>query len=306
MNLRLIGPNNKLTIKIIIIILVGFIAPCENVNYRNTQYPRIIIHYKLMINMYFNHESHITRKRWNKLMKIKNGNHLNSNKKDADKNNKTQKLYHKVVIWNKDSPTLAYDQTKFSIIQRAILKYEPNLIVLSEANISEENSNNVKGEFEGYDIHYKISPTSKFARIAVMVKKSTIHLTRMEELEHPDLACMWFKLRLDDQTIILSTWYRQWQLPIEIRSARTQGIDGQVERIKIFQKQVKEARKISQNMMILGDTNIDMLEENDQEDKSHIARTMPIYREILEENGMSIQNKNRHGIEENKRHFWTT
>ena len=119
-------------------------------------------------------------------------------------------------MWNKDSPTLAYDLAKFSIIQRAILKYEPNLIVLSEANISEENLNNVKGEFEGYDIHYKISPLTKFARIAVMVKKSTIHLKRIEELEHPDLACMWFKVRLDDQTIILSTWYRQWHLPAEI------------------------------------------------------------------------------------------
>ena len=58
-------------------------------------------------------------------------------------------------------------------------------------------------------------------------------------------------------------------------------MDGQVERITFFQKQVKEARKISQNIMILGDTNIDRLEDNDQEDKSHIARTMPIYREIL-------------------------
>ena len=286
MNLRILGPNK--TIKILIfIILIGYIAPCENINYRYTQYPRIIVHYNLIINMYFNHESHITRK----LMKMKNGNHTNNNKKDGNKDDKNQKLYHKVIVWNKDSPTLAYDQAKFPIIQRAILKYEPNLIVLSEANISEENLNNVKGEFEGYDIHYKISPTTKFARIAVLVKKSTIHLTRIEELEHPDLACMWFKLRLDDQTIILSAWYRQWQLPIEIRNARTLGVDGQVERIKIFQKQVKEARKISQNVMILGDINIDMLEENDQEDKSHIARTMPIYREILEENGMSILNK---------------
>ena len=33
--------------------------------------------------------------------------------------------------------------------------------------------------------------------------------------------------------------------------------------------------------MILGDTNIDMLEENDQEDKSHIARTMIIVMDQL-------------------------
>ena len=66
----------------------------------------------------------------------------------------------------------------------------------------------------------------------------------MEELEHPDLACMWFKLWLDDQTLILSTWYREWLLPAEIHKNRTQVIDGQVERIKIFQNQVKKAHQI--------------------------------------------------------------
>ena len=56
--------------------------------------------------------------------------------------------------------------------------------------------------------------------------------------------------------------------------------------------------------MILGDTNIDMLEDNDQEDKSHIARTMPIYREILEENGMSIQNKKPTWFRKKQKHCW--
>ena len=90
MNLRLIGPNKIIKI-IIIIILIGYIAPCENVNYRNAQRPRIIIHYNLPINMYFNHDSHITRKRWNKLMKMKNGNHENNNNKtDASKDDKNK------------------------------------------------------------------------------------------------------------------------------------------------------------------------------------------------------------------------
>ena len=76
---------------------------------------------------------------------MQNGNRFINNKQDNNnKNDKNSKLYHKVVIWNKDSPHLAYDQAKFSVIQRAILKYEPNLVVLSEANISEKNLNNVK------------------------------------------------------------------------------------------------------------------------------------------------------------------
>ena len=42
--------------------------------------------------MYFNYNSHITRKRWNKLMKIKNGNQAPNNKENKTKT----KLYDKV------------------------------------------------------------------------------------------------------------------------------------------------------------------------------------------------------------------
>ena len=49
--------------------------------------------------------------------------------------------------------------------------------------------------------------------------------------------------------------------------------------------------------MILGDTNIDMLESNDQIDRGNIARTMPIYREILENNGLSVQNKKNNMVQ---------
>ena len=125
-----------------------------------------------------------------------------------------------------------------------------------------------------------------------MVKKSMIHLKRLHEIEHPDLSCMWFKMCLDDQTIVLAAWYRQWQLPIEIRHLRTDGVNCQVERFREFQSQVNKVKNISRNIMILGDINIDMLKSNNHFDRTNIARTMPIYREILEDNGMSVLNKN--------------
>ena len=53
--------------------------------------------------------------------------------------------------------------------------------------------------------------------------------------------------------------------------------------------------------MILGDTNIDMLESNDQIYRTNIARTMPIYREILEDNGLSVQNKKKTWFRVNKK-----
>ena len=53
--------------------------------------------------------------------------------------------------------------------------------------------------------------------------------------------------------------------------------------------------------MLLGDVNIDTLENNDQIDKSHIARTMQIYRGILEDNGMAVQNKKTTWFKKNQK-----
>ena len=82
-------------------------------------------------------------------MKMKNGNQHPKTNNNAEK----EKLYHKVTIWNKESSHMASDQEKFPIIQRAILKYKPNLVVLTEANIGNENLPNVKSVFKNYEFH---------------------------------------------------------------------------------------------------------------------------------------------------------
>ena len=46
------------------------------------------------------------------------------------------------------SSHLASDMDSFPVIQRAILKHNPNLIVLSIADLSDENLENVKSEFK--------------------------------------------------------------------------------------------------------------------------------------------------------------
>ena len=83
------------------------------------------------------------------------------------------------------------------------------------------------------------------------------------------------------------------------------GVDGQVERFQLFHAQVRKARQVSCNLKLLGDINIDMLENNNQIDKSNIARTMPIYKEILEDNGMSVQNKKPTWFRGNQKLFLT-
>ena len=103
MNHRTIGHNKLIIIKIIIImVLIGYTVPCVNVNQGKSQRPRIIIQVYIPYSVFNNKKSHITRKRWNKLIKIKNGNSdTNNNQETNNKNDKNKKYYHKVVIWNK-------------------------------------------------------------------------------------------------------------------------------------------------------------------------------------------------------------
>ena len=71
---------------------------------------------------------------------------------------------------------------------------------------------------------------------------------------------MQFKLKLEDQTIIVAAWYGQGKLLIEIREHRNKGVGGEVDRIKLFKAWGQKAKQMSKNHMFLGDINIYMIE----------------------------------------------
>ena len=81
-------------------------------------------------------------------------------------------------------------------------------------------------------------------------------------------------------SFVPAAWCRQLEHPEIIKHQYTNGVDGEVERLKRFKRQIKKAKNISSNIIITGDINIDMLEERDQIAVSRTYRTMPIYREI--------------------------
>ena len=60
---------------------MGFSFPCKNISFGESACPHMMVSHPVIINMYFNHNSYITRKRWNKIMKMTNGNQPPNNKK---------------------------------------------------------------------------------------------------------------------------------------------------------------------------------------------------------------------------------
>ena len=53
---------------------------------------------------------------------------------------------------------------------------------------------------------------------------------------------MWFKIKTQESTMVLSAWYCQWEHPEAIKHLFPDGVDGEVSRIESFQRQTKKLR----------------------------------------------------------------
>ena len=92
---------------------------------------------------------------------------------------------------------------------------------------------------------------------------------------------------------MIAAWYIQWNQLADVAQNFADGVEGQVERIKLVKNQVEKAKAISKHIILMGDINIDMSEDVDQELISRTTQTLPIYQEIMEENGLVILNKDK-------------
>ena len=73
----------------------------------------------------------------------------------------------------------------------------------------------------------------------MMVKKNIINITRLTQIEDPIMSCMWFKIKTQDSTKVFSAWYRQWNLPADIRHLHDDSVDDEVPRLENFQRQTQ-------------------------------------------------------------------
>ena len=101
-----------------------------------------------------------------------------------------------------------------------------------------ENLKNVEGQFKEYEIHHKIIPRSRMARIAFMAKKDEVNIQRVEDIEDTNTSAMWFKLKLPSKTIMMAPWYRQWFHLEDVAANHTEGVEGQIEHIQSMKNQL--------------------------------------------------------------------
>ena len=146
---------------------------------------------KIVLKINIHYIKKTSHKKWNKLIKIINGNRFY--KKPVK-----QKRHFKFVTWNKGNSHLNSESEIFLSIQTEILNQNGDIVVLSEAEFNPKDKDHIKGEFPNYDHHYKLIPGATKARIMMMVKKDTINITRINKIEEPASACMWFKIKTED------------------------------------------------------------------------------------------------------------
>ena len=138
---------------------------------------------KIILKINISNIKKISHRKWNKLIKIINGNH------EYKKPVKT-KRYFKVVTWNKGNSNFNSESDKFLAIKTEILNQNGDLVIISEAEFNPIDEDHIKGEFPNYDPHFKIMTGAIKARIMVLVKKNTINITRLTQIEQNETACM--------------------------------------------------------------------------------------------------------------------
>ena len=105
-----------------------------------------------------------------------------------------------------------------------------------------QNEEHIKGELPNYEFYFKIIPGAIKARIMVMVKKDTINITRLLQIEQAETACMWCKIKTEGKTFTLAAWYRQWERPEAIKNQFTNGVNGEVSRLESFKMKIKKPK----------------------------------------------------------------
>ena len=95
---------------------------------------------KIILKININNIKKISHRKWNKLIKIINGN------REYKKPVKT-KRYFKVVTWNKGNSNFNSESDKFLAIKTEILNQNGDLVIISEAEFNPIDEGHIKGEF---------------------------------------------------------------------------------------------------------------------------------------------------------------
>ena len=102
----------------------------------------------------------------------------------------------------------------------------------------------------------------------------------MLNLEDPNIASIWLKIYITPKkSILLVSAYRQWRLPNLLNQPESGSKREQIKRFEEFSEQIRKAKRINKNIILMWDSNVD---SKDQQDRDDIRELKVKYNDLLE------------------------
>ena len=207
----------------------------------------------------------------NKAMHSKNGN----------RNKNKNKTHLKLLIVNKGNSNYC---TNKNIMINLVETEQPDIMVVSEANLEREN-NNLDIDFKKYNVESKFLGNNSLARIMVTIKKG-ITYERMSKYDNDVNAMIVLKVKTaSSKYVFLVCVYRQWRL-INETSYNSNHIDKQVERLHKILGVISDLRQLNNEVICMGDLNIDLWPPNDPGQRPDIKKLSAEYLSVMNQQGM--------------------
>ena len=152
------------------------------------------------------------------------------NNKAVEIINGSFKVKHLKLLHTNKGP--AYFENKIDDMAYIIDRYKPDIMAISESNISKRNLN-FKNDFNDYNFELnKMYDIYGFSRNAIMVKQG-ISYKRRYDLENQNNCMIWIEIKINPRkSILFMGGYRQWTLLKSLNQANSGSNKQQIERLK--------------------------------------------------------------------------
>ena len=136
------------------------------------------------------------------------------------------------------------------------------------------------------------------SRTILLIKKGLAY-KRRGELENEYVASIWIQLILSKRkSILISSFYRQWSLPKELKRGDSNSIKSQLDRYKLFTNQITRASKEGKDLVVLTDENIDSFQDKCSSGYSKNIQLKNIREQNMIDNSLTYYNKKSYFLQE--------
>ena len=206
----------------------------------------------------------------------------------ANKKSKTNKKY-KIMQINKGTADF---ESKQELIKSNVIDHDADFILITEANHKHadvEKLSSLKKTFKGFKCEMSIQPNNDNCRCLLLIRNGINYERIVVNDKTNPIVAVRFKSKKHETTILLGH-YRQWRMPGEGPANDSKGIKIQKERFEEFAKTVENVKEMADNLMIVGDINVDQNLDNEPWLRPEVRALQPTLDKIMTSNGLKRLN----------------